>query len=68
MGGRHGLEMPLDKEKELKCIIVKTIANYVVIGLMSLTLVRPDYKTIVICHTNAVRDLWTLDGNFVIEK
>lgn len=34
------LEMPLDKNKTLKNVILRTIANDVVIGLMSLTLIR----------------------------
>ncbi|MDB5208694.1 MAG: glycogen debranching protein, partial [Flavisolibacter sp.] len=34
------LDLPLDPAKELKSLILKAIANDVVIGLMSLTLVR----------------------------
>ncbi len=34
------LDLPLDKNKELEDIVLKTIANEVVIGLMSVTLVR----------------------------
>ena len=34
------LDLPLDIKKELKSIVIHTIANDVVIGLMSLTLVR----------------------------
>jgi hypothetical protein len=34
------LDLPLDKEKELESITVRTIANEVVIGLMSVTLAR----------------------------
>ena len=36
------LDMSLDPNKELKSLTVKAIANDVVIGLMSLTLVRPN--------------------------
>lgn len=36
------LDMPLNPSKELKSITVKAITNDVVIGLMSLTLVRPN--------------------------
>ena len=34
------LDMPLEDDKELKSIAVRTIANEVVIGLMSVTLAR----------------------------
>lgn len=40
-GAATVLDLPLNPAKELKSIIVKAIANDVVIGLMSLTLVRP---------------------------
>jgi hypothetical protein len=36
------LDMPLNPDKELKSLTLKAIANDVVIGLMSLTLVRPN--------------------------
>ncbi|MBB1284125.1 DUF4450 domain-containing protein [Flavisolibacter sp. BT320] len=36
------LELPLDPSKEIKLLTLKAIANDVVIGLMSLTLVRPN--------------------------
>lgn len=39
-GAATVLDLPLDPSKELKSIIVKAVANDVVIGLMSLTLVR----------------------------
>ena len=39
-GAGTALDLPLNPAKELKSIILKTIANDVVIGLMSLTLVR----------------------------
>ena len=34
------LDLPLDKNKELKSLVVRSIANDVVIGLMALTLLR----------------------------
>ena len=34
------LDMPLDEKKQLKSLVLKTIANDVVIGLMALTLAR----------------------------
>jgi hypothetical protein len=40
-GAATVLDLHLDPAKELKSIIVKAIANDVIIGLMSLTLVRP---------------------------
>ena len=40
-GAATVLELPLDASKELKLLTVKAIANDVVIGLMSVTLVRP---------------------------
>ena len=39
-GAATVLDMPLDKNKILKEIKLQTIANNVVIGLMSVTLVR----------------------------
>jgi hypothetical protein len=39
-GAATVLQMPLNAEKELESLILKTIANDVVIGLMSITLVR----------------------------
>jgi hypothetical protein len=36
------LDLPLDPLKEIKSLTLKAIANDVVIGLMSLTLVRPN--------------------------
>ncbi|RYZ60110.1 MAG: hypothetical protein EOO14_07635, partial [Chitinophagaceae bacterium] len=36
------LHLPLDPSKELKSLTLKAVANDVVIGLMSLTLVRPN--------------------------
>lgn len=39
-GAATVLDLPLDENKELKSILIHTIANDVVIGLMSLTLVR----------------------------
>jgi hypothetical protein len=39
-GAATVLDMPLDKTKELRSLTVRTIANEVVIGLMSATLVR----------------------------
>jgi hypothetical protein len=36
------LELPLDPSKEIKSLTLKAVANDVVIGLMSLTLVRPN--------------------------
>jgi hypothetical protein len=40
-GAATVLDIPLDPSKELKALVLKTIANDVVIGLMSVTLVRP---------------------------
>ena len=34
------LDLPLDPEKELRSLTVRALANEVVIGLMSVTLVR----------------------------
>ena len=34
------LDLPLNKNKELKGILIKTIANDVIIGIMALTLIR----------------------------
>jgi hypothetical protein len=39
-GAATVLDMPLNKDKELKSLTVRTLANEVVIGLMSATLVR----------------------------
>jgi hypothetical protein len=39
-GAATGLDLPLDKNKELKSLTVRTLANEVVIGLMSVTLKR----------------------------
>jgi hypothetical protein len=39
-GAATVLDMPLDPQKELKSLVVKAIANDVVIGLMSVTLLR----------------------------
>jgi len=41
-GAATVLEMPLDSSKEIQSLTLKAIANDVVIGLMSLTLVRPN--------------------------
>lgn len=41
-GAATVLEMPLDPSKEIQSLTLKAIANDVVIGLMSLTLVRPN--------------------------
>lgn len=40
-GAATVLDLPLNPNKELKSLVVKTIANDVVIGLMSLTLLQP---------------------------
>jgi hypothetical protein len=40
-GAATVLDLPLDATKELKSLTVRTLANEVVIGLMSATLVRP---------------------------
>ena len=39
-GAATFLDLPLDKKKELKSLVIRSIANDVVIGLMALTLVR----------------------------
>jgi hypothetical protein len=39
-GAATVLDLPLNKNKELKNLVVKTIANDVVIGLMAVTLLR----------------------------
>lgn len=39
-GAATVLDLPLDEKKQLKNLVLKTIANDVVIGLMSLTLIR----------------------------
>ena len=39
-GAATVLNLPLNEKKELKSVTVKTLANDVVIGLMSVTLVR----------------------------
>jgi len=39
-GSATVLDMPLDPAKELKSLTVRTIANEVVVGLMSVTLAR----------------------------
>jgi hypothetical protein len=38
------LDMPLDPQKELKSLTVRTLANEVVIGLMAVTLEAADEK------------------------
>jgi len=39
-GAATVLSMPLDSKKKLKDLVLKTVANDVVIGLMSITLLR----------------------------
>ena len=39
-GAATFLDLPLDKNKELKSLVVRSIANDVVIGLMALTLLQ----------------------------
>ena len=39
-GAATVLDLPLNKNKELKSLVLKTIANDVVIGLMAVTLLR----------------------------
>jgi hypothetical protein len=39
-GAATVLDMPLNEKKQLKNLVLKTIANDVVIGLMALTLIR----------------------------
>ena len=39
-GAATVLDLPLNKNKELKNLVLKTIANDVVIGLMAVTLLR----------------------------
>ena len=39
-GAATVLDLPLDEKKQLKNLVVKAIANDVVIGLMGLTLIR----------------------------
>jgi hypothetical protein len=39
-GAATVLDLPLDKNKELKSLTVRALANEVVIGLMSVTLAR----------------------------
>ena len=39
-GAATVLDLPLDPEKELKSLTVRTLANEVVIGLMGVTLAR----------------------------
>ena len=39
-GAATGLDLPLDRGRELKSLTVRTLANEVVIGLMGVTLAR----------------------------
>jgi hypothetical protein len=41
-GAATVLSLPLQADKELESLTVRTLANDVVIGLMSATLLRPD--------------------------
>jgi len=40
-GAATVLDLPLNATKEIKQVVVKAVANDVIIGLMSMTLVRP---------------------------